>query len=94
MADLSVMWQRDRDFFLLFSLPANKLTRCLGVQMWIAWPFALYIGERIYGLFRGRSWDTQVMGASILDPGVLTLELSKPPGFSHMCAPCFIMKMS
>lgn len=24
------------------------------------------------------------MGASILDPGVLTLELAKPPGFSYM----------
>ncbi|EIE24577.1 hypothetical protein COCSUDRAFT_40936 [Coccomyxa subellipsoidea C-169] len=81
-------------FVLLFMLhPVPKYSHVRGKRqflpipyswMWIAWPFALYIGERIYGLFRGRSWDTQVMGASILDPGVLTLELSKPPGFSYI----------
>ena len=54
--------------------------------MWMAWPFALYILEKVYGLIRARLWDTQVTGASILDPGVLTLELSKPPGFSYRCA--------
>ncbi|CAK0738048.1 hypothetical protein CVIRNUC_000986 [Coccomyxa viridis] len=51
--------------------------------MWIAWPFLLYLGERLYGLFRAETWDTQVVGASILDPGVLTLELTKPPGFTY-----------
>ena len=58
------------------------------MQMWIAWPFLLYLGERLYGLFRAESWDTQVVGASILDPGVLTLELTKPPGFTYKCACC------
>lgn len=55
------------------------------VQMWMACPLALYIGERIYGLFRAHYWDTQVMDASILDSGVLTLELTKPHNFSYMC---------
>ena len=58
------------------------------MQMWIAWPFLLYLGERLYGLFRAETWDTQVVGASILDPGVLTLELTKPPGFTYKCACC------
>ncbi len=58
--------------------------KCL-VQMWMTWPLALYLGERIYGLFRAWYWDTQVMGASILDTGILTLELTKPRGFSYMC---------
>ena len=53
------------------------------LQMWMAWPFALYILETVYGVFRARLWDTHVLGASILDPGVLTLELSKPPGFTY-----------
>lgn len=66
------------------SLAADSDGLSVVMQMWMAWPFALYMGERIYGLFRARSWDTQVMGASILDPGVLTLELAKPPGFSYM----------
>ncbi|BDA50388.1 Respiratory burst oxidase homolog protein B [Coccomyxa sp. Obi] len=51
--------------------------------MWISWPFALYIGERIFGLSRAQHWDIQTMGASILDTGVLTLELTKPRGFSY-----------
>ena len=53
------------------------------VQMWIGWPFALYIAERLYGHFRAQTWDTKIVGACILDPGVLTLEISKPPGFSY-----------
>ena len=52
-------------------------------QMWMAWPFALYSGERLYGHFRAQTWDTKIMGACILDPRVLTLEISKPPGFSY-----------
>lgn len=55
------------------------------LQMWIAWPLGLYIGERLYGLFRAHYWDTQVTGASVLENGVLTLELTKPQGFSYMC---------
>ena len=54
-------------------------------QMWMAWPFALYVVERLYGHFRAQLWDTKIMGACILDPGVLTLEISKPQGFSYRC---------
>ena len=55
--------------------------------MWIAWPFALYILERLYGHYRAHRWDIKVMGASILEPGVLRLELSKPPGFKYKYEP-------
>ncbi len=51
--------------------------------MWISWPFLLYIGERIYDMTLATLWPTHVMGALILDPGVLTLEISKPPGFTY-----------
>lgn len=55
----------------------------LPLQMWISWPFLLYIGERIYDMTLATLWPTHVMGALILDPGVLTLEISKPPGFTY-----------
>ena len=57
------------------------------LQMWISWPFLLYIGERIYDMTLATLWPTHVMGALILDPGVLTLEISKPPGFTYRHVP-------